>query len=233
MKKIMAMALLVLIITGVTGCMGALHLLDSSQSQEIEQRLEEKYGEKFVVERIGDRLDTGFVKAVCRPANREDLFFYAKLYNESKELTDGYAYRRVTRMFADIVVDEFSKYGFKAQATFGIFGGNNITIPPDISFGEYLEKAKPERIVGDIIIEEGELTYENSKELEAALMAASKASAVEIRATLTIVPEKHFKKYTYEWLSEGRVYDIIKQYGPFVEFHRIANENGITEWEQQ
>ena len=110
-------------------------------SKVIEEKLCEKYKEKFLVKRIGNRYgaeNNETVTTFCTPTNNENLIFKVTLNQEQTKLEDDYKYRKVTYELEECIQKEFKKYNIEIIVKSEIIGKNKIE--DFVSVQEFINK---------------------------------------------------------------------------------------------
>lgn len=120
MKRVFVLLLIILFMTGVSGCMVTDELKESVQGiQELVsageknatdtalEKLSMKYGTDFTVLKVGDRIDTESTTFYLCPKDREEPVFQAIVDGTTGEVTDNYVSRQVALeyngMFEDLL----------------------------------------------------------------------------------------------------------------------------------
>ncbi|MCP8969375.1 hypothetical protein [Ectobacillus ponti] len=131
-------------------------ILNDSNADQITEALQKKYGEKFKVTGLGNRLGTATndtVTSYVYAENKPDVLFEAEVNTKGELTFDNYVERRVTRQVEDIIRKSFQDQSLEALANVHIYGPTGAKpTNPDITLEEYVKSHKPELFIAQIIL---------------------------------------------------------------------------------
>ncbi len=169
--------------TSMTGCISYWNGHSYNESKQlVEDALEKKYGEEFVVVDIGTRsggsyYSPGYLTATCHPKDDDTLYFEAEYFEHGsgRELNDLYIQEKIAREIKTIINSVLSKYYNKYAVEVAISGfANNydskltdaesVTIE---SFSKVMTKVGKSMYCDSwIVLEKSNIEIYNEQELE-------------------------------------------------------------------
>lgn len=141
MKKIiMKVGLIIMALTTMI-TMNACSKINNETANDVCTALSEKYGESFVVVKIGDRFNTDSTKLYVHPADNESIIFTARINNDTGAIEDNYIEEKVNYQVEDILNNAFEQEGISAASRCMVVTKD----PLSVEISEYTPKSFSEK----------------------------------------------------------------------------------------
>lgn len=180
---IMALSLL-----SLAGC----NEINEDTGKKVSQLLEEKYGEVFVIEKIGNRLNTNSVTTYCRSEKRNDVIFEATMDVSSESISDNYINRIIGKELETLIVSTLSNNGVNVQPYVSIYNPKGMPTDPSVTLAGFVPQYQPEMFIVNMIISDELKDPENSKQLADALTNVYASVQVPMQFKSRVVASSDF-----------------------------------------
>ncbi|WP_404330067.1 hypothetical protein [Mesobacillus maritimus] len=145
---------IVILMISLLGCT----ISDKNQAVEVEQLLEEKYGQEFTVRSIGGRYGTASndtVTTYVHPAENEGISFKAVMTKDGELMADSYIPRIISDSLNQVLRQELQSEGIESKTMAVIMKADSSAEKnPDITLEKYVKTYKPGYFSADMIVKE-------------------------------------------------------------------------------
>lgn len=147
--------------SALLGC----NAIDDKAIKPIEEGLSKKYGKKFTVSALGDRIGRDTATAYVYADDDPTMRFVTRVNKEGEIVFENYAYRLVCRRVETIVNDTFLENGLNTEC-YAEFMKCKLNIPEGISIEDYIKDSEAESVdVAIIIKSDVKITGESLKKI--------------------------------------------------------------------
>lgn len=193
----MAMSLL-----SLAGC----NQINEDTSKKVVSLLEEKYGEQFVVVKIGNRLNTDTVTTYCHSEKRNDLMFTATMGNDGKIITDDYISRIIGRELEDEIISKFSAEGIDVQPYASIYNPNGMPEKADVTLKNFVSQYHPEMFIVNMVLSDKLDAPESSEQLQSVMKELFTLVSVPLQFKVKVIPADMFEECR-EFMKDEPIYN--------------------------
>lgn len=120
--------------SALLGC----NAIDDKAIKPIEEGLSKKYGKKFTVSALGDRIGRDTATAYVYADDDPTMRFVTRVNKEGEIVFENYAYRLVCRTVEKKINEAFAENGFETVC-FAEFSNCKYDVPLDTSISDYIE----------------------------------------------------------------------------------------------
>ncbi|MBY0099158.1 hypothetical protein [Mesobacillus maritimus] len=239
LRKKVSGILMAVSIFSLLGCSDS----DKNQAADVENLLEDKYGQEFTVRSIGGRYGTATndtVTTYVHPADNEKISFKAVMSKDGELVADSYIPRIISHSLNQILKQELQATGIESETLAVIMKANSSAEKnPDITLEEYVKTYKPGYFSADMIVKE--TPDLKAEQFEHALQAVYQAGLnTTFQVQIHVIAEDEYEKVSAEyqqlaevsdtWFSDYNVVNEMKVYIDEKGFHVFeAGSNGSNE----
>lgn len=157
MKKILMKVGLIIMSLATMITMNACSKINSKTANDVCNALSEKYGESFVVVKIGDRFNTDSAKLYVHPSNNEMILFTARINKDTGAVEDNYIEEKINYQVEDILKNTFEQKRISVSSRCMVVTKD----PLDVEVDEYTPKTFSEKYAVNhytiyLVIKEGD-----------------------------------------------------------------------------
>jgi len=214
--KMAAAFLGILSLVGLLGCQSS-----QATAKQVEEKLEDKYGEKFEVIALGNRWGTKDNDTVTThvKALKNGIVFEANMKKNGKNLTDNYIYQKINSDISQTLKESLQQEGVLSQPKLFISGGKKLKYnTSDINLQEYIGTHSPDYFVGMVILKDDRsLTPE--KIIQSYKSAYSNLQQKNLQTDIWIISSNDYEKAVKDFNSQPDVskqffdkFDVISQF---------------------
>ena len=189
--------------------------------------LEEKYGEPFTIEKIGDRFLSGSVTAYCHADSNSSFSFIARYFPQDRSLYDEYADRLINKQLEATIAASFQAQGIEAAAFSRYYGETETPNDSAMKLATFIHTCQPSGFTAYIAIPETVSNLKESTAIMSALENVSNKLRIPLRCQIEIIPLAAFEACK-QWLASTPVYyqtQIEETYGAFESFLVLVTDS--------
>ncbi|RHW42737.1 hypothetical protein D1B31_03895 [Neobacillus notoginsengisoli] len=234
MGRILKMAAALLGIVSLVGLLGC----QSSQAtaKQVEEKLEEKYGEKFEVLALGNRWGTKDNDTVTTnvKAIKNNVIFETVMYKNGELKYDTYLVRKIGTDVGNVVQEKLKQEGIESKSKLFAMGGEDLVVKTaEMDLMEYIQTHSPEKFVGIMVVEDNGHAAP-AKIAKAFKTAYSELNETTLQADFLIVSSEDYNDavevfhknadVSEDWLEK---FDIISKF--YIYLDKDGNESDNEE----
>lgn len=140
-------------ILSLLGC----NKVNEAAAKKVEAKLEEKYGEKFEVQALGNRFGTkenDTVTTVVK-AEKSNVLFEAVMNKDGKLERENYLVRKLGTEAGKVLEEKLKQEGIESKSNLFALGGKKIDEETsEIQLNEYIETHSPLKFAGIMVLED-------------------------------------------------------------------------------
>lgn len=190
--------------SALLGC----NAIDDKAITPIEEGLSKKYGKKFTVSALGDRIGRDTATAYVYADDDPTMRFVTRVNKEGEIVFENYAYRLVCRRVETIVNDTFLENGLNTECH-SDFSDSILDVDVNISISEYIEESSSVNIKLAIIIKDNEdVTGEKLEKIFKDIY--SKMPEINIYFSIFVLSEKDYDNTCEKVEKETNFFDLSR-----------------------
>lgn len=189
--------------------------IDDKAVKPIEEGLSKKYGKKFTVSSLGDRLGRDAATAYVYASNDPTMMFVVRVSKDGKIVFENYAYRLVCRKIEKAVNSAFSENGLTAEC-YADFSSCKFDISAEITVNDYIKESGADTVKSAIIVKgDDKITGEVLEKIYTEIY--SQMSGITVGFSLFVLSERDYNNICekvktetqYFGLSRLRLYGVV------------------------
>ncbi len=187
--------------------------IDDKATKPIEEGLWEKYGKKFTVSALGDRIGRDTATAYVYADDDPTMRFVVRINKAGEIIFENYAYRLVCRTVEKIIDGFFAKNEL-VEECFLEFSECKYDVPTDITVDDYIKESGSDNVsVAVIVRSDGKITGEILSTIFTEIY--SQMSETTVGFSLYVLSQIDYDKIYEKVKTETQLFDSsrLKLYG--------------------
>ncbi len=187
--------------------------IDDKAVKPIEEGLSKKYGKKFTVSCLGDRIGRDTATAYVYANNDPTMMFVVRVSKDGKIVFENYAYRLVCREVEKTVNSAFSENGLTAEC-YADFSSCKFDISAEITVNGYIKESGADTVKLAIIVKaDNKITGEILKKIYTEIY--SQISEITVGFSLFVLSERDYNKICENVKTETQHFGLsrLRLYG--------------------
>ncbi|MBD5103557.1 MAG: hypothetical protein HDT47_01685 [Ruminococcaceae bacterium] len=187
--------------------------IDDKAVKPIEEGLSEKYGKKFKVASLGDRIGRDEATAYVYASNDPTMMFVVRVSKDGRIVFENYAYRLVCREVEKTVNSAFSKNGLTAEC-YADFSSCKLDISAENTVNDYIKESGADTVKSAIIVKkDNKINGEILKRIYTEIH--SQISEITVGFSLFVLSEKDYNNICEKVKTETQYFGLsrLRLYG--------------------
>lgn len=187
--------------------------IDDKAVKPIEEGLSKKYGKKFTVSCLGDRIGRDEATAYVYASNDPTMMFVVRVSKDGKIVFENYAYRLVCREVEKTVNSAFSENGLTSEC-YADFSSCKFDISPGITVNDYIKESGADTVKSAIIVKaDNKITGEILKKIYTEIY--SQISEITVGFSLFVLSERDYNNICENVKTETQYFGLsrLRLYG--------------------
>lgn len=187
--------------------------IDDKAVKPIEEGLSKKYGKKFSVSCLGDRIGRDEATAYVYADNDPTMMFVVRVSKDGKIVFENYAYRLICREIEKTVKRTFCKNGLTAEC-YADFSSCKFDISAKSTVNDYIKESGADTVKAAIIVKaDNKITGENLKKIYTEIH--SQISGITVGFSLFVLSERDYNSICENVKTETQYFGLprLRLYG--------------------
>lgn len=191
--------------------------IDDKAVKPIEEGLSKKYGKRFTVSCLGDRIGRDTATAYVYANNDPTMMFVVHVSKDGNIVFENYAYRLVCREVEKTVDSAFSENGLTAEC-YADFSSCKFDISEEMTVNDYIKESGADTVKSAIIVKaDDKITGESLEKIYAEIH--SKISEITVGFSLFVLSERDYNKICENVKTETQYFGL-----PRLRLHGAADD---------
>lgn len=187
--------------------------IDDKAVKPIEEGLSKKYGKKFTVCSLGDRIGRDTATAYVYANNNPTMMFVVHVNKNGKIVFENYAYRLVCREVEKTVAAVFTESGLTAEC-YADFSSCKFDISAEMTVNDYIKESGAGTVKSAIIVKANDkITGESLKKIYMEIY--SQMSEITVGFSLFVLSERDYNNICENVKTETQYFGLsrLRLYG--------------------